>query len=113
VSVVALFELLWGDEVEQAVQAVVVVPVDVVMVRAPASARVRSGPARNGEPAAAASFLNRPMNDSATALSVGVADGTDRGRQSLQRKRFGKPDGGVLTGLKRWMHGTAPGLVDF
>jgi hypothetical protein len=30
---------------------------------------VRSGPVRNGDPGATASFLNRPITDSATALS--------------------------------------------
>ena len=50
----------------------VVVRVDVVQVIVSTSVRVRSGPVRKGDPAAIASFFNRPMNDSAAALIVRV-----------------------------------------
>jgi hypothetical protein len=69
VCIVGVLELFGGGVGEQAVQAVVVVPVDVVGGEGLDVCEVRSSPVRNGDPVVAASFLNSPNTDSATALS--------------------------------------------
>lgn len=91
-------ELLRAEVVQLAVQSVSVVPVDVVYGQ---GFDVGEVPQRSDSEtvslALTASFLNSPNTVSAAALSLGVVDRPDRGRESLQSKGFGEPHRRVLT----------------
>ena len=73
--------------VEEAVQAVVVVPVDVAMVSVSTAARVRSGPVRNGESFGDGFVFEQADHRLGGGVVVGVTDAADRTPRSLAAVR--------------------------
>jgi hypothetical protein len=105
--VVLGFGLRWGTPAEAVHEPAGVIPVNPCEVISSTSARVSSGPVRNGEPSRMHSVLYRPYSRFRERVIKGIPDGSYRWRQVGQHQRLGEMHAGILASRIRMMNGTA------